>query len=250
MKKENILYTVIGALLGFIVGFAFANTANRQGYAAAQSAVVGQTQQLAGLPPDHPPIEGAAAGPSAEVVETAAKLATEQPDNFEAQTKAAQLYYSAHRYDDAIKFFSRANKLRPDDLDVLTGLGNTNFDAERFEEAEKWYTAALRQRPDDVNLRTDLGLTFFFREPRDIERAVREFRASLERDPKHVPTLQNLVVALTTKGDAEAARATLAKLEAVSPQNPALPRLRSDLEKMGARGHTAVKTSPADEGGK
>jgi cytochrome c-type biogenesis protein CcmH/NrfG len=107
---------------------------------------------------------------------------------------------------------------------VLTGLGNANFDAERFEDAEKWYTAALKQKPDDVNLRTDLGLTFFFSEPRDIERAVREFRASLERDPKHVPTLQNLVVALTAKGDAEAARATL---EAVSPQNPALARLRA-----------------------
>jgi tetratricopeptide (TPR) repeat protein len=179
---------------------------------------------LAGLPPDHPPVEGAIAGPSAEVIEAAAKLASDQPDNFDAQTKAAQLFYSAHRYDDAIKFFSRANKLRPDNADVLTGLGNANFDAERFEDAEKWYTAALKQKPDDVNLRTDLGLTFFFSEPRDIERAVREFRASLERDPKHVPTLQNLVVALTAKGDAEAARATL---EAVSPQNPALARLRA-----------------------
>jgi tetratricopeptide (TPR) repeat protein len=113
VKKENILYTVIGTLLGFIVGFAFANTTNRQGYAAALGTVAGQTQQLAGLPPDHPPVEGAIAGPSAEVIEAAAKLASDQPDNFDAQTKAAQLFYSAHRYDDAIKFFSRANKLRP-----------------------------------------------------------------------------------------------------------------------------------------
>ena len=238
MKKENILYTVIGVLLGFIVGFAFANSTNRQGYAAAQGAVAGQAQQSAVLPPDHPPIEGANAGPSAEAIEAASKLASDQPGNFDAQASAAQLYYSAHRYDDAIKFFSRANKLRPDDFDVLTALGNTNFDAERFEEAEKWYTAALGQRPDDVNLRTDLGLTFFFREPRDIERAVREFRASLERDPRHIPTLQNLVVALTAKGDAEAARTTLAKLEAVSPQNPALPRLRAGLDKPDAKAQT------------
>jgi len=249
MKKENILYSVIGVLLGFIVGFAFANTANRQGYAAAQGAVAGQPQQTQGLPPDHPPIDGAGAGPSAAAVETAAKLASEQPDNFDAQAQAAQLHYAAHRYDDAIKFFSRAAKLRPDDFDVLVGLGNTNFDAERFEEAERWYTAALVKRPDDVNLRTDLGLTFYFREPRDIERAVKEFRASLARDPNHVQTLQNLTVALITKGDAEAASATLSKLESVSPQNPALPRLRTDLEKLGAPGQAAVKTSSADKGG-
>ncbi|PYT03239.1 MAG: hypothetical protein DMF65_04590 [Acidobacteria bacterium] len=133
---------------------------------------------------------------------------------------------------------------------MLVGLGNTNFDAERFEEAGRWYEAALRQQPDNVNLRTDLGLAFFFREPRDIERAVREFRASLTRDPNHVQTLQNLTVALITKGDAEAARATLSKLESVSPQNPALPRLRADLEKLSGLAQGPTEKSAAVTGGK
>src|SRR2546423_3823262 len=55
MSKENILFSVVGVLLGFIVGFAFANTVNQRGAAAptAQS-----SQQTAGLPPDHPPITG------------------------------------------------------------------------------------------------------------------------------------------------------------------------------------------------
>jgi len=236
MKKENILYSVVGALLGFIVGFAFANTANRQGYASAQTtAAAVQTQQAQELPPGHPPVDGANAGPDAEALAAATKLASEQPDNFDAQAHAARLSYAAHRYDEAIRLFTRADVLRPGDGDVLAGLGNTNFDAERFEEAGRWYADALRLRPDDVNLRTDLGLTFFFREPRDIERAVKEFRASLARDPRHVQTLQNLTVALITKGDAEAARATLAKLEEVNPQSPALPRLRSDLAKLRPR---------------
>jgi hypothetical protein len=34
MKKENILYCIIGVLLGFIAGFMFANTTNERGYAA------------------------------------------------------------------------------------------------------------------------------------------------------------------------------------------------------------------------
>ena len=44
MKKENILYSVIGVLLGFIVGFAFANVASRRGY-APQAAPAGQAAQ-------------------------------------------------------------------------------------------------------------------------------------------------------------------------------------------------------------
>ena len=232
MRKENILFSIIGALLGFIVGFMFANTTNQRGYAAQGTVATGRPPQTGALPPDHPPVEGM--GPNAAAVSAATKTATEQPDDFDAQARAAELAYAAHQYDEAAKFFARANKLRPDDFDALVGLGNTNFDAGKFEEAEKWYAAALRRQPDNVNVRTDLGLTFFFREPKDVERAVKEYRASLERDPDHVPTLQNLTVALTAKGDTEAARATLAKLESLSPQNPALQRLRADLEKPAA----------------
>jgi len=240
MKKENIPYSIIGVLLGFIVGFTFANTTNQRGYGA--QGVVAAQQQPAGLPPNHPPVENS--GPGAEAVEAAAKLAAEQSDNFDAQASAAEHLYDAHRYAEAVELFERANQLRPEDFDVLVRLGNTNFDAERFEEAGRWYAAALKRQPDNVNVRTDLGLTFFFREPRDVESAVREFRASLERDPAHVPTLQNLTVALNAAGDREAARVTLSKLESVSPQNAALPRLRAELEKTDA----AVKTS-AEKGG-
>ncbi|HEX7177585.1 MAG TPA: hypothetical protein VF240_20165, partial [Pyrinomonadaceae bacterium] len=68
--------------------------------------------------------------------------------------------------------------------------------------------------------------------------------------PAHVQTLQNLTVALTAKGDAAGARATLAKLESASPQNPSLPRLRADLEKFSATGQATAKTTAAAEGGK
>lgn len=230
MKKENILYSVIGVLLGFIVGFAFANVANQRGY-APQAAAPGQT---AGLPPDHPPISAVAAGPDAAAIEAASKLALEQPGNFEAQVNAADVLYSSHRYDEAAKFFASANRLRPEDFGALVGLGNVNFDAGKFVEAERWYAAALKQQPDNVDVRTDLGLTFFFRKPRDVGRAVKEYRASLERDPGHVATLQNITVALTAQRDADAARTTLAKLESVSPQNPAIPRLRAELENLSA----------------
>jgi tetratricopeptide (TPR) repeat protein len=232
MSKDNILFAIVGVLLGFIIGFMFANGANQRGLPATTvaTAATGQ-QQNSQLPPDHPPIQPGAPGQNGMVdVQAAIKIAKDQPDNFDAQMKAAEAFYQVQRFDDALEYLKRANQLKPDALDTIIILGNVNFDAGRYEEAEKWYTQALKLKPDNPNVRTDLGLTFFFRTPQDIERAIKEYKASLEIDPNHAQTLQNLTVAYTKKGDTTQAQATLAKLEKIAPTNEALPKLRSDLE--------------------
>jgi tetratricopeptide (TPR) repeat protein len=232
MNKDSIFTGIIGLLLGLILGFLFTNSINQRG---GSQAAVGGAQQSAELPPDHPPIPpgaGGQAGPDMKALQQAISLATSEQNNFDAQMKAAQYSYQAQHFDDAIRFFQRANQLQPDSYEAIVGLGNVNFDASRYEEAEKWYASALKTRPDDVNVRTDLGLTFMFREPANLERAIAEFRASLERDPRHVQTLQNLTVALTRKGDAGEARTTLERLEEVSPASPAINALRADIEKL------------------
>lgn len=237
MNKENLLFSVVGVLLGFIVGFTFANTVNQRGNGTPSSQV---GQQVAGLPPEHPPIDGDGTGGDAQprvdmaTVREAEKLARDAPDNFAAQLKAGELNYEARRYAEAVNFWTRANALRPDDYDVLVGLGNASFDAEKYEAAEKWYASALAKRPDVVEVRTDYGLTFMLREPANFDRAIAEFRRSLEREPAHTQTLQNLTVAYTRKGDAAQARATIGRLEAVNPNSAALPRLRADVEGLRA----------------
>ena len=231
MNKDNVLFAIIGLLVGLIVGFMFANSVNQR----SSASTLAQTSQAAALPPNHPPITsntGQEAGPDMAAVQAAVKVARDQPDNFEAQTKVAEFYYQVQRYDDALQFLKRANQLRPEDYETIVQLGNVNFDATHYEEAERWYTAALQKKADDVNVRTDLGLTVMFREPADLDRAISEFRRSLERDPNHIQTLQNLTVAYTRKGDAVQAQATLNKLQEVGPNNPAIASLRSDLENL------------------
>jgi tetratricopeptide (TPR) repeat protein len=244
MNKDNILFAIVGLLAGVIIGFMIANSLNLRG--AAGPAPTGSSQNQ-GLPPDHPPIEPGAAqpGPDQATVQAADTLAREQPDSFEAQIKAAELNYQLHRYDEAIQFLLRANTLRPDDYTAVTLLGNVNFDAGRYLEAEKWYTAALQKRPDDVNVRTDLGLTFLFRDPADLDRAIAEFLGSLERNPRHLQTLQNLTVAYSRKGDKVRAEATLAELEKVSPDNPAISSLRADLAKLSPSVKSVLQHGPA-----
>jgi tetratricopeptide (TPR) repeat protein len=242
MNKENVLFSIVGVLLGFIVGFIFANTANRAGL-APQAAGAGVTQQTEGLPPGHPAVDPSQMRPKVDeaTLSAALKLADEQADNFAAQTNAAGLLTQAGRYDDAVRYYTRANQSKPDDYETLVALGNTLFDAEKLAEAEKWYAAALARNPKDVNVRTDLGLTFLLREPAQYDRAVAEFKRSLEVEPSHPQTLQNLTVAYTRKGDLAAAEATLAKLKAAAPQSPALEQLRSGIEqaKAGAPAETS-----------
>lgn len=256
MNKENILFSLVGVLLGFIVGFVFANTANRAGAPVQTAVAAAPGQQNASLPPGHPPIQNSAMQPGVDLaaVRDAAKLADDKADNFDAQVAAARLAAQAERYADAVKYFERANKIKPDDYDTLVALGNTYFDAEKFAAAERWYAAALAKKPDEVNVRTDYGLTFMLREPAQLDRAIAEFKRSLEIDPQHPQTLQNLAIAYTRKGDAAQARAAIAKLEAVNPNSEALAQLRAKADALSSSSPAAqpaeVSSAKARSGNK
>jgi tetratricopeptide (TPR) repeat protein len=232
MNKENILFGTIGLLLGLIVGFMFANSVNR----SSAPQIGSQLNQTANVPEGHPEVTGnnptQAQMANAPEVQAAIEQAKKEPDNFEAQLKAAEFYYQIQQYDGAIEFLKQANKLQPENYEVIVHLGNANFDSSKFEEAEKWYLAALGKKANDVNVRTDLGLTFIFRDPPNYDRAIQEFTKSLETDPNHTQTIQNLIVAYTRKGDAENANATLAKLESLDSTNTAIPKLREDIQKI------------------
>lgn len=229
MSKENLLFCVIGLLAGLIIGFMFANSINQSVPGQATAAV-----QPGNLPAGHPTIPGGSQGGMQADVQAGIDRAKSEPDNFEAQMKAAELFYQIQRYDNALEYLKKANKIQPDNYEVIVQLGNTNFDAEHYEEAEKWYAAALAKK-EDVNVRTDLGLTYVFRPDPDYDRAIKEFKRSLAADPNHVQTLQNLTVVYTKKNDAAAANATLQQLEAIDAANPAIPKLKTDIAQIPAK---------------
>ena len=161
MTKDNILFAIIGLLLGSIIGFIFANSVNQRGYEPRASAT-NPAGRDSNLPADHPqiPMNGVAdqaEGMAPAAITEAIERARKDPNNFDAQVEAAQLYYQINRFDEAIEFLLKANQLRPDDYATLVRLGDANFDSQNYEAAEKWYTAALVKNPNDVPVRTDLG---------------------------------------------------------------------------------------------
>jgi tetratricopeptide (TPR) repeat protein len=251
MKKENILFGIIGLLIGLIIGFVATNTINRNGYGqattSAQTAAPAanpQTGQPQFVPPQQVPNQAVKEQPQRAAmpgVQQAIDRARNEPENFEAQIAAAEMYYRIQNFDEAAQYFERANKLQPENYDIIVKLGNIYYDkaetavrggtdgTENFKISEKWYTAALAKKPDDVNVRTDLGLTFLLRQPPETDRAIKEFRTSLEKNPAHELTLQNLAAALQSKGDTAGLQETLTQLGKVNPQNPALERFGSKV---------------------
>lgn len=226
MTKDNVLFAVVGILIGLIIGFFGANQLNRSATGPSATTTSNTNTRNPILPPDHPSI-GTGATPQPQggalpQVTKAIEKAKQQPENYEAQMTAADLYYQIQRFEDAGKLYAAANKLKPGEAEPLVKLGNVNFDMGKYEEAEKWYDAALKKDPSQVSVRTDYGLTFFLRTPRDIDRAIKEYQASLGINPNHEITLQNLVVAYREKGDAENALKTLERLAKVNPDNPAV----------------------------
>src|SRR5215207_10461022 len=237
MNRENVLFAVVGLLLGYVVAFHLVVYVNQS---QPEPAAAGPGAQSA----DRPAAEGEADRQRllAEA-EKAAEAARKAPDNFEAQVRAAEGYFEARSFEDAIDFMTRANKLRPDDYDTVVRLGNVYSSAGRFEDAARWYTAALGKRPDDCDARSELALTFYMRKPSQPEKAVTELRRCLQSDPNHVHSLHNLaLMLLETKQYAES-ETTLARREQTDPSYPQLPLRREELRKARAG---AQQKAPTD----
>ena len=193
MTRDNLLFAIIGVLLGFIVGFIFASTmSQRYGPTGMTATPANQT-----LPADHPPIQGGDDQQNPQQVfaqvQAAIAKARSDPKDFDAQVTAAKLEYQVQRYDQTIEFLLKANQLKPADYEVLAMLGEANMEAAHYDQAETWYKAALAKKPDDVSVLASLAFMYL------------------------------------QKGDAKEAEKAIANLEKADPSNQDLPQFRDKL---------------------
>lgn len=229
MTRDNVLFGIVGLLVGLIVGFLAANNINRsaisqpnaaQMQTAATAPFAGQQTQTVDIKEQIP-----SGKPLPEVAEKIDK-AKNEPNNLDAQIEAGNLYVKIKSFDRAQEFYTRAAQLNPIDYEKIVAVGNGFFDSGNFDKAEKWYEQALAKKPDDVNVRTDLGITFVERANPDLDRAIKEFQTSLQSNPKHEQTLYNLGIAYFKKGNFDEAQKVLSRLETVNPRGQLSARLR------------------------
>jgi tetratricopeptide (TPR) repeat protein len=107
------------------------------------------------------------------------------------------------------------------------------YDQGQFDQAIPWYQKSLQLDARNVNARTDMGTCYFnIGRPDD---ALREFRQSLAINPRHEPTLYNLVVVnLEGKHDLKAASRAWDDLQRLNPNYPNLDQLKQKLDQARA----------------
>lgn len=229
MNKNYFLFGLGGLLIGLIIGFVAANAINRDAVTrpqVAQNPIVPKGPLAASQP--NMTVKDPPEGMLNEVNETLEK-AKNEPENFEVQTKAAEMYVQISKFDRAAELYEKALQIKPGDYKTTVSLGNTYFDLKQYETAEKWYQKALEKNPDDANVRTDLGITFIERPNPDYDRAAREFQTSLQKNPRHELAAYNLGVAYFKKGNLEEAQKASQQLDSINAQGQLAGRLRQIL---------------------
>jgi len=224
-------YLLVGAgclVVGFFAGFYISNHLNRNAVPTAavqnQNMPTGFNQQT-----DLRLVKEPGGAMMPDVAETLDKART-QPDNFEAQMTAGDMYRQIQNFEKAGGFYDAAAVLKPTEHSQIVRLANAFFDVRQYEKAETLYLQALEKKPDDPNLRTDLGITFAERQTPDYERAVSEFQTALKTDPKHEVATYYMALVHHRKGDADAAQTYLAQLEQINPNSPLAGRLKQTIK--------------------
>lgn len=229
MQKINILFGISCLIIGLAIGFFAANSINRN---AATEPQIAQNSPNTTSMLDHgakDSLPSNSQGGMLADVQTTLDKANNEPTNFAAQMKAGDMYAQIGKLDEAVKFYEKGVVINPKNTEGNLVLANAYFDTKQFEKAEKHYAKVIEIDPKNIDARTDLATTLVERENPDYERAVKEFQQSLEINPKHEPTLYNLAVVYSRKGDAENAQKTLSRLEAINAESQFVIKLKQFL---------------------
>jgi Flp pilus assembly protein TadD len=197
MRRDHVLFLIIGLLAGFLGGYLL-----HESMARVQPAPLGAGAPLEG----HPPIPGEAAGGAA----TGPQMAD-------------------------IQRLRAAVEANPDDADALLALANLNFDIQGWQRARELYERYLKLRPQDADVMTDLGICL--RALGDFPGALALFAEAQRIQPGHWQSRFNeVIVKAFDLRDLPAAEAALLELERTAPQNPDVARLAEEVRKMKSAG--------------
>jgi cytochrome c-type biogenesis protein CcmH/NrfG len=190
MKSEAVAFGVAGILFGLIAGWVIGTQQAAQRPMAPAQAVAAPAQPAAAPPP--PMLDEAK-------VTAFTSVADREPDNATPRVQLGKLY----------------------------------FDSERYDEAIKWYAEALKLKPNDVEVSTELGVSYYYTNQPD--RALAQFDRSLKLDPKHTKTILHVgIVKAFAKQDLAGAEAAWQEVLQIAPDSPEGQAARRALDSLRA----------------
>ena len=195
MTKDNLLFALIGIVLGLISGFFLQQVISER---QPPRRIAGQA------------LPGAASEDAA--------MATAPGGDGEAAMAAIQQ-------------LRRQVEANPDDADAVLALANMNYDIQNWQRARELYEHYLELRPSDANVMTDLGIVY--RNLGDATRALELFRRAKATDVAHWQSRFNeaIVLALDLR-QFDQAETVLAELDRLQPGNPDVVRLKAEIARV------------------
>jgi len=208
MKSESIAFGVAGVAFGLIAGW-----------------VIG-SQQAALRPPVAAPPSASSGAPA-----RAGESDANPPATVLDQAKVNAYQSIAER--------------EATNVEARVQLGNLYFDAERYSDAAKWYEQALKLKPNDINVSTDLGVCYYqLNQP---DKALDQFKHSLQLDSKHTKTLLNVgIVKAFAKQDLEGALQAWQQVIDIAPNSPEGQKAKEVLDSLKSAHQNTGGTKPGD----
>lgn len=130
--KNRIGFSIIGLLLGLVVGFKWANYNFREVQGAASNAEIAKAAAKV----------TSQSNQGQQAMEIIRK-ARENPNDFDLQRQSAEQFMRIQRSEGALPFLIQANKLKPEDADVMADLAAVSYEQRQFSEAVSWSRKAL-----------------------------------------------------------------------------------------------------------
>ena len=205
MKKETLITALVFLVFGFLAGYIF----------KAQSSHSAVEVQAGNAAVSSPASDSGAAG--------GAGMASG------ATTTVLPPGHPAIDDDALVQALEEQANSNPQDPAPRLKLADDLYDHGRYEQAIGWYQKALQLDPTNVNASTDLG-TCYFNVGRTDD-ALRQLHGSLAIEPRHQPTLYNIIVVeMEGKHDYKAAADAWETLHRVNAAYPKLDELKQKLD--------------------
>jgi Flp pilus assembly protein TadD len=200
MKRETIIFTACGFLLGLTIGSLVI------GPKVAQSKLAGASQEQAAM--TEAPAQAAASG-----------TASGGP----AGNPMAAVKQQLATLKDALA-------KDPNNFDALVQLGGMYMDAAKFPQAAEYLERAVAAR-DDANVRMDLGICY--KQSAQPDKALAEFQRAATMAPDQWQPLFNEAIVLIDLHRMDEARQVATKLQQMRPGDPEVAKLVTTVNAKG-----------------
>ncbi len=198
MTRDNVLFVIIGILVGFIGGYFVHEAVAR--YQPLPESIIARVQEAQ---------QGGQAGAAGSEGEAATQAAG-QPDM--KQILQLKSYVETH----------------PDDADAVHQLANLEFEIKNWPRAKELYNQYLKLKPNDPNGMTDLGVCY--RQTGEYQEALKLFRHAASLDPNHWQSRFNEVVVLAFDlNKPQDAKKPLDELKRLQPDNSSVKQLADEV---------------------